>query len=138
MKYALALVACLLAVSPAFAKPPKPVFADNSVDSVMDSATATAMLAQGIPARVWKLYPPTKWGFVTQVEGGVTQEHICVVTARVMMLPLTVTKRMLLRPEKVAVAFDARANASSDQCRELAREKLKDAITGVVSSLVKL
>lgn len=137
MKYACALIAGLLC-APVFAAPPKPVFADHSVASLMDKATARAMLAEGIPARAWKLYPANKWGFVSQVEGGVTQDNTCVVTARVMMLPLTITKSMLLRPEKIATAFDARPNSSSEQCRETARAKLKEAINGVVSSLVKI
>ena len=134
---AAATLASMLACGLAHAAPPaKAVLIDHSVDAVMDKATARNMMAEGIPARVWKLYPAGKWGFVSQVEGGMTQGNTCVVTARVMMTPLTVTQAVLLRPAKIATAFDAVPNSSSEQCRQVAREKLQEAIRGVVSSLV--
>ena len=120
------------------AAPPKATLLDHSSSAVMDTATARQMLADGIPAKVWKLYPASKWAFSSQVEGGLTASGTCVVTARVMLLPLTPTmKATLFRPAKTATAFDAQAGANADQCRELAKGKLKQAIEGVVSSLVK-
>jgi len=131
--------AALLCASPAFAAPPaKAVLLDFSSDALIDAASAKAMLAEGIPAKVWKVYPASKWGFVSQVEGGVTAAGVCVVTARVMMIALTPTmKAPLFRPEKTATTFDAASGASNEQCKQLAKNKLGEAVQGVVSSLVK-
>jgi hypothetical protein len=87
---------------------------------------------------VLKVYPASKWGFVSQVEGGITQTGTCVITARVMMMQLTPTvKAMLFRPAKTATTFDAQPNASADQCKALARTKLQEAVQSVASSLAK-
>lgn len=133
----LAGAACLIAVQ-ALAAPPKAVLLDFSTASLIDSATATQLLDEGIPAKVWRVYPRTKWGYVTQVEGGVTAEGICVITARVMMVALSPSLKVpLFRPEKIATAYGARTAASGDQCRALAKTKLVEATQGVVSSLVR-
>ena len=96
------------------------------------------MLAEGIPSKVWKVCPASKWGFVSQVEGGITTAGTCVVTARVMMVPLTGTlKAVLFRPEKIATSFDALTGATARKCQALARAKLGEALESVVSSLVK-
>ena len=138
MKQVIALTLGLLAAAAgAQAAGPKLVFIDLSTEQLMDHATAKAILAEAIPARVWKIYPASKWGFASQVEGGFTQAKVCVVTARAMLAPLTLTKAMLLRPEKQATAFDALPNATAEQCRQLAKDKLREAIHGVVSSLVE-
>ena len=148
MKLITAIWAALLLASPvamaadAVSKPAKPgrsqpVLIDLSVEAVMDGATAKAMMAQAIPPAVWKLYPPRKWGFASQVEGGHTPDETCVITARVMMAPLTVTKGLILRPEAGATAFGAIAKASREQCRQLAKDKLKEALDSMISSLVK-
>jgi hypothetical protein len=137
MKLVFALSA-LFVSTVAIAAEPKLYLVDYSQNSLIDSASATALLKEGIPAKVWKLYPPGKWGFVSQVEGGFTPAKTCVVTARVTMIPLTVTmKAPLMRPQKMATAFDAIAEATQDQCRALARDKLKEAVQAVVASLVK-
>jgi hypothetical protein len=120
------------------APPPKAVLLDHSTSAVMDADTAKALLAEGIPAKVWKVYPASKWAYSSQVEGGITGNGTCVITARVMLLPLTPTmKATLFRPQKTATTFDAQANATPDQCKELAKAKLKQAIESVVSSLAK-
>jgi hypothetical protein len=131
--------ALLLLVQQAFAQaPPKAVLLDFSSEGLIDAATAKTTLRDGIPGRVWKVYPASKWGFVSQVEGGVTAAGVCVVTARVMMIALTPTmKAPLFRPEKIATAFDSASGASADQCRQLAKAKLGEATQSVVSSLVK-
>jgi hypothetical protein len=130
--------AALLTSAAAFAAPPKTVLLDFSRDTLIDEASAKAVLGEGIPARVWKVYPASKWGFVSQVEGGITAAGICVVTARVMMVPLTqAVKAVLFRPEKTATAFDAVPGATEVQCRDLAKAKLVEATQAVVSSLVK-
>lgn len=134
------LALAALALSPTvFAAPPaKAVLLDFSTQSLIEAEEAKTVLSEGIPDRVWKVYPASKWGFVSQVEGGITQGGICVVTARVMMVPLTPTlKAVLFRPQKIATAFDAAAGASVDQCKALAKSKLGEATQGVVSSLVK-
>lgn len=140
MSSRLLLAAALSALSLcAVAAPPrKAVLIDHSTEALIDSASALAVLSEHIPARLWKVYPASKWGFVSQVQGGLTPNGTCVVTARVMMVPLTQTlKAVLFRPEKTATAFDAQPGASAEQCRELARDKLKQAVDSVVSGLVK-
>lgn len=137
LRITLASTALLLATQ-AFAAPPKGVLLDFSSSALIESSAAKALLDEGIPARVWKVYPASKWGFVSQVEGGITGTGVCVVTARVMMIALTPTmKAPLFRPEKTATAFDAVAGASSDDCKALAKAKLGEATQGVVSSLIK-
>jgi hypothetical protein len=118
--------------------PAKAILLDFSTASLIDGASAKAILGAGLPAKVWKVYPANKWGYVSQVEGGITSTGTCVITARVMMVPLTPTmKAVLFRPEQIATAFDAVAGATPDQCKQLARTKLGEAVRGVVSSLVK-
>jgi hypothetical protein len=96
-------------------------------------------MGEAIPAKVWKLYPPTRFSFASQVEGGITTSGTCVVTARVMLLPLTGTLKIaMLRPTKTATAFDSIANGSEAQCKDLARGLLKEATSAVVSALVKV
>ena len=62
--------ALLLVSLNSLAAPPKPLFVDHSTASVMDAATAQALWAANMPAKVWKLYPVKKWGYLSQVEGG--------------------------------------------------------------------
>jgi hypothetical protein len=138
----LIVAACFACIPPAQAAEGKPatakrVLVDLSTESLIDAASAKAVVSEAIPASVWKLYPPGRWGFVSQVEGGFTSERICVVTARVMLAPLTVTNGIILRPVKRATAFDAKPNATADECKAIARGKLKEAADGVVSSLVR-
>ncbi|MBL8324679.1 MAG: hypothetical protein JNJ89_06935 [Rubrivivax sp.] len=144
MKLTAALLAfsvAALAGSSALAQPvreAKSLLMDYSSEALIDAEGAKAMLKENIPGKVWKVYPEEKWTFLSQVEGGLTREGICVVTARVVLLPRTGTVRAVLwRPEKKATAFDAKPGATAEQCRAIAREKLKEAITAVVSSLVK-
>ena len=122
----------------AVAAPPKPLFVDHSTVSVMDEAGAQALWAANVPAKVWKIYPVKKWGFLSQVEGGFTQGKACVITARAMMLPIGVSgKTLVFKPENTATAFDSLPGATQEQCRELAKAKLQEAIQAVVSDLVK-
>jgi hypothetical protein len=141
--FALAVAALCFACAPhawaADAKPApkKRVLLDLSSESLIDGAGARAVVGDAIPAAVWKLYPPGKWGFVSQVEGGFTADKICVVTARVMLAPLTVTNGVIMRPAQRATAFDAKPNATQEECRAIARAKLKEAADSVVSSLIR-
>jgi hypothetical protein len=129
-------LALLTASLDAFAAPLAPMFLDHSTASVMDAATAKALWAANVPAKVWKLYPVRKWGFLSQVEGGFTSSKACVITARAMMMPIS-GKTLLFKPENTATAFDVLPGATQEQCRELARSKLQEAIQAVVSDLVK-
>lgn len=115
-----------------------PHLVDHSNSNLIDKATATQILTDGITKKVWKVYSPRQWGFISEVEGGFTSQKICVVAARVTMIPLTVTlKAPLMRPEKIATAFDAVPNASQEQCKDLAKQKLNEAVQGIVAALVK-
>lgn len=141
MKTVIVLPALLLSLAAGAAEPqtkaPKTHLIDHSNSLLVDAAAAKGVLAEAIPAKVWKIYPATKYAFVSQVEGGM-KGTTCVVTARVMLVPLTATaKAVLFRPQKMATAFDAALNSSTQQCQALARDKLKEATDAVVSSLVK-
>jgi hypothetical protein len=109
---------------------------DNSTDYLMDKATATRIWSENVPERVRKLYPPRRWGLASEVEGGFNDAKTCVVTARAMILPVSASGRHLMYvPAKTAGAFDARPNATLEQCRELARVKLREAIQAVVFAI---
>ena len=58
----------------------KRILLDLSSEALMDKATAQATMAEVIPEKLWKIYPASKWGFVSQVEGGLTSGGTCVVT----------------------------------------------------------
>ena len=148
MTHALKLTAALLLLAPTAwaADPPatpsksapKTNLLDYSTPTLISGDAAKKLMADTIPARVWKVYPASKYTFISQVEGGITSGGACVVTARVMLMPLTPTaKAVLFRPQKSATAFDALPTATAAQCGTLAQDKLKEATTAVVSSLVK-
>lgn len=115
----------------------KRILLDLSSEALIDKATAQATMAEVIPEKLWKVYPASKWGFVSQVEGGFNSAKICVVTARVMLAPLTVTNGVILRPEERVTTFDALPGATTEQCKKLAKDKLREATEVVVSSLIK-
>jgi hypothetical protein len=114
---------------------------DHSNSKLIDEATAKAVLTDHIPARVWKIHPPGDFAFLSQVEGGLNAQRMCIVTARVMMLPLTGTLNVpMWRPQTkmTATAYDAKVDSSTEQCQALAKDKLKEATLAVVGSIVKL
>lgn len=134
------LAAAVLLSSPAaFAKPPKYLIVDHSTEAVMDKASAmaawNAQMDQKRVDRIAKLYPVGNWGFISQVEGGFTSDKACVITARAMLVPRIVNSRLVFKPEKSATTFGTMANATVEQCKALATDKLKEAITAVDSSL---
>lgn len=130
------LAALTLTAFGVWAAQPQYVTVDHSTDMLMDAATAKAMWKKQLPAaRLAKLYPPKKWGFASEVEGGFNAGNTCVVTARAMLLPLR-GKVLSFAPEKTATTFEALPNATRDQCRELARKKLEEAMQAVVGALV--
>ena len=70
------------------------------------------------------------------MEGGFTANKTCVVSANVMLLPLGVNgKTLLFKPTKTTSTFDALPGATKDQCTELARSKLKEAIHAMIAAL---
>ena len=114
---------------------------DHSNHSLIDEATAKSVLTDNIPARVWKIHKPGDFAFLSQVEGGMNSQRICVITARVMLLPLTGTLNVPMwrpLPKMTATAFDAKADASLDQCKAMAKDKLKEATLAIVSGIVKI
>jgi len=131
------LVPLLIAAS-AFAAGPavkvKPISVDKSASFLVDEATTEKLWGDNLPAKVKKLYPANRWRFVSDVGGGFTDSKTCVVTARAMLLPLR-GKTVVFAPEKSATAFDAVPSLSKEQCQELARAKLKEAIQSVSSAL---
>lgn len=139
MKPQFLLAASLLALAVnAVAAPPKTRFMDHSNNNLIDEAVAIAVMNENIPDRVWRIHPASRYIFTSQVEGGVTAAGTCVVAARVILMPLTAAaKAILFRPQQTATAYDALPNADMDQCRELARTKLKEATVAVVSAIVK-
>ena len=138
MQHAFLLVPALLLSAAAWAAGPKTTLVDHSSGLLIEGAAAKGIMGENIPAKVWKIYPASKYAFVSQVEGGM-KGTTCVVAARVMLVPLTPTaKAVLFRPEKTATAFDAVVNSSTDACKAMARDKLKEATLAVVSALVKV
>jgi len=113
-------------------------FIDHSNANLIDATSVKAVMESAIPARVWAIHPASRFVFSSQVEGGLKNGTTCVVAARVMLLPLTAAaKAVLFRPLKMATAYDALPNATLEQCRALARDKLKEAAGAVVSAIVK-
>jgi hypothetical protein len=111
---------------------------DYSTRSLISEDDAKKIVGAAIPANVWKIFPATKYVFVSQVEGGVTAAGICAVTARVMLMPLTPTARaVLFRPQKTATTFDAVPASGADPCKATAAAKLKEAALAVVAAIVK-
>lgn len=134
----LAVVTLMLATR-AFAATPKPMSLDDSANFLMDAATAEQIWKDNTPARVVKLYPTRKFRFVSEVTGGFTAAKTCVVTARAMLLPVVLLPiqgtKVVYAPIKSATAFDAATSLSREQCQELARTKLKEAVQSVAASL---
>lgn len=135
----LLLLAAATAAVPSVAATAGYDYEDFSTASLIDKATVVAAWKEALPeARVLKLYPKAKWGFLSQVEGGVVDGRLCVVTARVSLLPKTSpTRRLVWEPAKTSTTFGGKPVASQAECGALAQEKLKEALRSLVTSLVK-
>jgi hypothetical protein len=130
------VVLLALVAAPVNAAPPTAyTVLDNSSPALMDQATAEGLWKQSTSAKLMRLYPVKKWGFVTEVEGGFDDAKVCVITARAMMLPRS-GKTLVYRPAKTATAFGTQAAASQQQCQSLAKAKLNEAIGAVSSALL--
>ncbi|MBN8508019.1 MAG: hypothetical protein J0L57_05345 [Burkholderiales bacterium] len=140
MRNRIAQLALLLLAAPAAAAPDPYVAFDHSSEALMSKAEAARILKAQVDdsqrARVRKLYPASKWGFVTQVEGGFTPDKICVVTARVMMVPRSMGGRLVFAPKESATTFAAQPGASVEQCRAVASDKLTEAARALLTSLI--
>ena len=140
MKQAFLLSALMLSTA-ALAADPKAVkmtLVDHSNALLISGEEAKAVMAENLPASVFKIHPASRFAFVSQVEGGM-KGSTCIVSARVMLVPLTATaKAVLFRPQKMATAFDAAPNSSTEACKAMAREKLKEATSAVASGIVKI
>lgn len=133
------LALALLSTS-ALAADVKTKFLDHSNDGLIDEKTAIATMDENVPAKVWKIYPASKFAFLSQVEGGINAAGTCVVAARVMVLPLTVTLKVPMfrpLPKLTATAYDAVASSGTEACKALAKDKLKTATQAIVSNIIK-
>ena len=138
MKATTGLLAALLLsiVSAAQAAPAPYLVIDHSTEILMDQATALSIWKEHrMPEKFGKLYPTSKWGFASQVEGGFDDAKTCIITARAMMLPRS-GKALLFKPAQTATTFGTLPGATADQCRALAKTKLSEAIASVRDSLV--
>jgi hypothetical protein len=136
MSIARSLAACLLCCTwAASAAPAGYLTLDKSNATLIDAATAAAVWKDQIPLRMFKLYPVGKWGFASEVEGGFDDANVCIVTARVMLLPRN-GKSLVFAPAKAATAFGMQSGASAEQCRALAKVKLGESIAAVRSALL--
>jgi hypothetical protein len=139
---ALVLSALLLATSAHAADPKKAPgnkrLMDHSNAALISAEAAVQVMDENIPEKAWKIIKGSQYVWLSQVEGGMNGTT-CVVTARVMVLPLTATLNApLFRPKQTATTFDAAANSNADACKALAKVKLKEATLAVASSVVKL
>ncbi len=139
MKPQLAHLAAMSAlVTSAHAAVPAYITQDHSSAAVLDNASAHAILKDAMAdklARLAKLYPTRRWGFLSEVEGGFNASKTCVITARVSMLPVS-GKSLIYKPNRTATTFDALPGATREQCRDLAKAKLREAVESMLFSLV--
>ncbi|MEN9868641.1 MAG: hypothetical protein RL748_4231 [Pseudomonadota bacterium] len=135
MKQLSALALACLISSAATAADVKFATKDNSPETLMTPAAAAALWQEALPAKVAKIYPVKKWGYISEVNGGFDANKTCVIVARAMMVPLT-GKTFVYDPKKTSVAFGSQVGATAEQCTTLARTKLKEAVQSVASSLV--
>ncbi len=133
----LSITAALLLAGSAWAAPPqpKPISTDRSTGALIDPAMAEKVWEEALPARVMRLYPKRRFRFVSEVAGGFNEDKSCVVTARAMVLPLQGT-RIVYAPVRSATTFDAAPSLTRDPCRDLARNKLKEAVEAIAASIV--
>jgi hypothetical protein len=136
--YTARLLATMLfsaSVSIADAAPALHLAVDHSSSTLIDKPTALALWKAGESAKLAKLYPVGKWGFVSEVEGGFDDAKVCIVTARAMIMPRS-GKSLVFQPSKTATAFGMQSGASEEQCRALAKAKLGSAISALRAALM--
>jgi len=137
------VISALLVAASAHAADPKKApgnkrLMDHSNAALISAEAAIQVMDENIPEKAWKIIKGSQYVWLSQVEGGMSGTN-CVVTARVMVLPLTTALNApLFRPKHTATTFDAAANSTAEACKALARDKLKEATLAVASSVVKL
>ena len=142
MRTRLLLGSLLLAVSSVTAAAPAPqyLFIDDSSPILIDRASAVAVwqgqVDDSMRGRLHKLYPVSKWGFISQVQGGFTTDGVCVITARAVLVPRVLASRLVFKPQRSATAFASKPGATQAECRSLASQKLTDAIVAVRTALI--
>ena len=94
----------MLASTAAQAAPPAFLTVDHSSETLMDKATAKKLWESHLSLKIARLYPPRKWGYLSEVEGGFTESKLCVVTARAMLMP-PITGASRYRPPRAWTAF---------------------------------
>lgn len=129
-----AAAAALSLASMAHAATPSYLTLDHSSTNLMDAATASALWKDNLPLALTHIYPVGKWGFLSEVEGGFSDDKTCIVTARAVLLPRA-GKNLIFRPAKTATTFGSQAGATPDQCRALAKTKLGEAMAAVRAAL---
>ncbi len=116
---------------------PKYAIRDNSSETLIDAASAKQIWLENLPTTQNKIWPEKKYGYLSEVNGGFDANKNCVVVARTMLVPRGPINKntFVYDPKKTSVAFAAQPGATPDQCKALAREKLKEAVLSIVSSL---
>lgn len=110
---------------------------DNSSETLIDATTAKQVWLDNLPTAPNKIWPEKKYGYLSEVNGGFDANKHCVVVARTMLVPLGPInkKTFVYDPKKTSVAFAAQAGATPEQCKALAKDKLREAVQSIVSSL---
>ena len=104
-----ALCAIVLATSAQAADPKKQPgnkrLMDHSNPLLISEDAAKKVMVANIPEKAWKIIKGSQYVWVSQVEGGMNGAT-CVVTARVMVLPLTASLNVpMFRPKHTAIQF---------------------------------
>jgi len=138
---AIAISALSLAAASHAADPKKEAgnkrFMDRSSAMLISADDAKKVMDANIPETAWKIIKGSQYVWLSQVDGGM-RGTTCVVSARVTVLPLSPTMNApLFRPRETAIAYDALPNSSSEACKALAKDKLKEATLAVASTVVK-
>lgn len=130
-----ALSLALAATAAAHAAPAAYLTLDHSSNGMVEPKAVAELWKNSLPARLTKLYPVSKWGFSTQVEGGFDEGKVCVITARAMLLPRR-GKTLVLEPAKTITTFGAKPGATQQECKALADAKLKESVDAMLAALL--
>lgn len=136
MRIGLSLTALTILLAGASAQAaPNYLTVDHSANGMVEPKAVAALWKGKLPDKLVKLYPVSKWGFSTQVEGGFDEAKVCVITSRVMLLPRR-GKSLVLEPAKTVTTFGARPGATQQECTALADAKLRESIEAMRAALL--
>jgi hypothetical protein len=133
MNRLVSIAALSLISASAFAAAPKFNIMNSSTETLIDNASANAIWHANLSEKIAKLHPVKKLGYISEVSGGFDGKT-CVVVARAMSAPLK-GKTFVYDPKQAAAAFGSQAGATDEQCKELAKSKLTEAVKSVALSL---